>query len=81
MLYMRAIPGKMRTDKVYVAAFDLITFINIGFNASKRGTRSAAVQGSAAAEGLVTVAVINKTRYEREKEAHSGKRALVLNGS
>ena len=27
MLYMRMIPGKMRTDEVYVAAFDSITFI------------------------------------------------------
>ena len=34
---MRAIPGKMRTDEVYAAAFDLITFISIGVNASKTG--------------------------------------------
>ena len=49
MLYMRAIPGKMRTDEVYVAASASLMFINIGFtsaslmfinigfNASKRG--------------------------------------------
>ena len=37
MLYMRAIPGKMHTDEVYVVAFDPIIFINIGLNASKRG--------------------------------------------
>ena len=37
---MRTMPGKMRTDEqVYVAAFDSITFINIGVSASKRGTR------------------------------------------
>ena len=34
---MRAIPGKMRTDEVYVAAFGSIIFINIGLHASKRG--------------------------------------------
>ena len=34
MLYMRAVPGKMRTDEVYVAAFGPITFISIGVNAS-----------------------------------------------
>ena len=37
MLYMRAIPGKMRTDEVYVAASASFMFIKIGFNASKRG--------------------------------------------
>ena len=35
---MRAIPDKMRTDEVYVAAFDSFIFINIGLNASKKGT-------------------------------------------
>ena len=34
---MRAIPGKMRTDEVYVAAFGSDIFINIGANASKTG--------------------------------------------
>ena len=37
MMYMRAIPGKMRTDEVYAAAFDSIAFINIGLDASKTG--------------------------------------------
>ena len=32
MLYMRAIPGKMRTDEVYAAAFDSVTCIIIGVN-------------------------------------------------
>ena len=35
MLYMRAIPGKMRTDEVYAAAFGSVTCINIGLHASK----------------------------------------------
>ena len=39
---MRTIPGKMRTDEVYAAAFGSIIFINIGLHASKRGTRSCA---------------------------------------
>ena len=39
---MRAIPGKMRTDEVYAAAFGSFIFINIGLHASKRGTRSCA---------------------------------------
>ena len=33
---MRAVPGKMRTDEVYVAAFGSFVFINIGLTASKR---------------------------------------------
>ena len=32
---MRAIPGKTRTDEVYAAAFDSVTCIIIGVNASK----------------------------------------------
>ena len=39
---MRTIPGKMRTDEVYAAAFGSFIFINIGLHASKRGTRSCA---------------------------------------
>ena len=39
---MRTIPDKMRTDEVYVVAFGSFIFINIGHNASKRGTRSCA---------------------------------------
>ena len=43
MLYMRTIPDNIvRTDEVYPAAFGSFTFINIGLNASKRGTRSCA---------------------------------------
>jgi hypothetical protein len=40
---MRTILDKMRTDEVYPAAFGSIIFIDIGHNASKRGTRSCAV--------------------------------------
>ena len=39
---MRTIPDKMRTDEVYPVAFGSFIFINIGHNASKRGTRSCA---------------------------------------
>ena len=39
MLYMRTIPDKMRTDKVYISAYGSFIFINIGLHASKRGTR------------------------------------------
>ena len=42
MLYMRTIPDKMRTDEVYPVAFGSSIFINIGLDASKRGTRSCA---------------------------------------
>ena len=37
MLYMGAMPDKMRTDEVYAVAFDPITCINIGLDASKTG--------------------------------------------
>ena len=39
---MSAIPDKIRTDKVYPAAFGSFIFINIGLNAIERGTRSCA---------------------------------------
>ena len=39
---MRTILDKMRTDEVYPVAFGSFIFINIGHNASKRGTRSCA---------------------------------------
>ena len=40
MLYMRTIPGNVRTDEAYLGGSDSITFINSGLDASKRGTRS-----------------------------------------
>jgi len=39
---MRTIPDKLRTDEAYPVAFGSFTFINIGHDASKRGTRSCA---------------------------------------
>ena len=46
MLYMRAMPEKMRTDEVYAAAFGSVTFMNIGLDASKSVLGCETLQGS-----------------------------------
>ena len=44
---MRTIPGNVRTDEAYLAAFGCFIFINIGLTLySKRGTRSCAAVSS-----------------------------------
>ena len=42
MLYMRTIPGNVRTDEAYLGGSDSITFINSGLNAIVKGARGRA---------------------------------------
>ena len=73
---MRAIPGKMRTDEVYAAAFDSVTCIIIGVNASKtNGLREIVVPRRRRAGQRLTEINITSNEYavyacDTGKDAH-----------